>query len=362
MEAALAAAETGASVVAVHHGDIPMARNLDRGGGRTLSLAARSAGVDMAAHARAEGVLLHEAPSGVRSFQALLLADGGQIDGDLLILSCGVTARDELAAAAGLAVGRGVLVDAELRSWTDPDVFAIGDCAHVAEPGSARADGAVPGGPSGLIGPGWRQADWLAGRIAAEAEVVAGIGAAPRAASTPPLAPLPLADRPAVVMLKAEGVDVVAGGDVSADPWDHDPDAGARASRAVALWADPARGSYVKTVTRDGVLEGFVCVGMPRTGAELTLLFERGGELPADRSALLRLDALDGEAVVASDPLASDATVCWCNGVTVASIDDAVAGGADTVEAVGACTRAGTGCGTCRGRIAEVLARAAVVA
>ncbi|RII85528.1 NAD(P)/FAD-dependent oxidoreductase, partial [Clavibacter californiensis] len=104
----------------------------------------------MAAHARAEGVLLHDRGTGDERFQALLLADGGRIDGDLLVLSCGVTARDELASAAGLAVGRGVLVDGDLRSWTDPDVFAVGDCAHVAAPGSARPDGQVPGGPSGL--------------------------------------------------------------------------------------------------------------------------------------------------------------------------------------------------------------------
>ena len=44
---------------------------------------------------------------------------------------------------------------------------------------------------------------------------------------------------------------------------------------AVAEWADPGHGRYAKMVTRDGVLTGLVCVGMPRTGAELVLLFER---------------------------------------------------------------------------------------
>ncbi|WP_414172636.1 hypothetical protein [Clavibacter tessellarius] len=68
-----------------------------------------------------------------------------------------------------------MLVDEDLRSWTDPDVFAVGDCAHVAPPASARADGSVPGGPSGLIGPGWRQADALAGLLAAEAEAEQGL-------------------------------------------------------------------------------------------------------------------------------------------------------------------------------------------
>lgn len=378
MELALAAAERGADVVAVHHGDVPMARNLDRGGGRTLSHAADAAGVAMAAHARAEGVLLHDRGTGDERFQALLLADGGRIDGDLLVLSCGVTARDELASAAGLAVGRGVLVDGDLRSWTDPDVFAVGDCAHVAAPGSARPDGQVPGGPSGLIGPGWRQADALAALLAAEATAPGG-----RAASRPRVTAAGDAARPPVVMLKAEGVDVVAGGDVTAEPWDDPPRRRRRPGRAhaaecaadaadasgdaadhgpapreVAVWTDPARGAYVKTVTRDGVLVGFVAVGMPRAGAELTLLFERGGELPADRSVLLRLDAADAGALPTGDPLAPDATVCWCNGVTAGTIAQAAADGATTVEAIGACTRAGTGCGTCRGRIQEVLASA----
>ena len=378
MELALAAAERGADVVAVHHGDVPMARNLDRGGGRTLSHAADAAGVAMAAHARAEGVLLHDRGTGDERFQALLLADGGRIDGDLLVLSCGVTARDELASAAGLAVGRGVLVDGDLRSWTDPDVFAVGDCAHVAAPGSARPDGQVPGGPSGLIGPGWRQADALAALLAAEATAPGG-----RAAARPRGAAAGDAGRPPVVMLKAEGVDVVAGGDVTAEPWDDPPRRRRRPGRAhaaecaadaadasgdaadhgpapreVAVWTDPARGAYVKTVTRDGVLVGFVAVGMPRAGAELTLLFERGGELPADRSVLLRLDAADAGALPTGDPLAPDATVCWCNGVTAGTIAQAAADGATTVEAIGACTRAGTGCGTCRGRIQEVLASA----
>ncbi len=45
--------------------------------------------------------------------------------------------------------------------------------------------------------------------------------------------------------------------------------------------------------TRAGVLEGLVAVGMPRTAAELVQLFERGAELPADRSLLLRLDGPD---------------------------------------------------------------------
>ncbi|MEO7122113.1 MAG: (2Fe-2S)-binding protein, partial [Lacisediminihabitans sp.] len=101
--------------------------------------------------------------------------------------------------------------------------------------------------------------------------------------------------------------------------------------------------------------------GMPRAGAELTLLFERGSELPADRSVLLRLDAeaADLSTRDVTDGVVPDETVCWCNGVSAQAITDCAALGHTTVEAVGAATRAGTGCGGCRGRIAQLLANAA---
>ena len=50
-------------------------------------------------------------------------------------------------------------------------------------------------------------------------------------------------------------------------------------------------------------------------------------------------------------------TVCWCNAVTVERIETSASCGVTTVEGVGKDTRAGTGCGGCKGRIAEVLAR-----
>lgn len=341
MEFALAAAARGAQVAIVHHGEIPMARNLDEHGGRMLALATRSQGIGLVAHSRAEGLLFRYDEDGAQRFDALLCADGKQIPGDVLVLSCGVGARTELAAAAGIACSAGILVDEQLRSWTDPDVFAIGDCAQIAAPDDADAAGRVPGAPSGLIGPGWRQASALALQLDAEA----------RDAPAPAATATASRDRPAVVMLKADGIDVVSGGEHETQPWsDADAD--------VSVWLDPARGGYLKTVVRDGTLTGFVSVGLPRAGAELVLLFERGSEAPADPSVFLRLDAPTAESITSADPLDPDATVCWCNGVTAGRITEAARGGCDTIECVGRDTRAGTGCGGCKGRIAELLAAA----
>ncbi|WP_238869665.1 NAD(P)/FAD-dependent oxidoreductase [Halopseudomonas maritima] len=60
-----------------------------------------------------------------------LLDDGTEVRADQGLSAIGLTPRTDLAAAAGLSVGRGVLVDAQLRT-SDPHIYALGDCAEVA--------------------------------------------------------------------------------------------------------------------------------------------------------------------------------------------------------------------------------------
>ena len=61
---------------------------------------------------------------------AVETGDGTTIPCDLVGVAIGVRPRIELAEAAGLACGRGILVDQYLRS-SDPDIFAAGDVAEV---------------------------------------------------------------------------------------------------------------------------------------------------------------------------------------------------------------------------------------
>jgi len=65
-------------------------------------------------------------------------------------------------------------------------------------------------------------------------------------------------------------------------------------------------------------------------------------------------------AALAADPVAAEAArrdkqVCSCNLISVGAIEDAIRVGADSVEAVGKATGAGTGCGGCQERIAAIL-------
>ncbi len=56
------------------------------------------------------------------------LAGGQRLAADLVLVSVGVVPNGELAAAAGLAVANGILVDEQLLT-ADPAISAIGDCA-----------------------------------------------------------------------------------------------------------------------------------------------------------------------------------------------------------------------------------------
>src|SRR5690606_19913055 len=53
---------------------------------------------------------------------------GAEYPADLVLVGAGVVARTELAAAAGLAVDDGIVVDEHLRT-ADPAIHAVGDCA-----------------------------------------------------------------------------------------------------------------------------------------------------------------------------------------------------------------------------------------
>jgi assimilatory nitrate reductase electron transfer subunit len=139
LEAARALAGRGLPVTLVQRGGQLMERDLDAAAAAVLGRAVRGLGVRVRRGAGVAAVLGGPRVRGVR------LDDGTVLDADLLVLCCGVRPRTELARAAGLAVGTGVVVDDQLRS-SDPSILAIGDCAE------HRGRG------YGLVAPAWEQA------------------------------------------------------------------------------------------------------------------------------------------------------------------------------------------------------------
>jgi nitrite reductase (NADH) large subunit len=246
------------------------------------------------------------------------LANGTELDLDVVVFSAGVRPRDQLARDAGLAVGErgGVVVDHGCRT-SDPGIYAVGECAC--------AGGRV----YGLVAPGYAMAEVLADRLT-------GGDASFTAADTS-------------TKLKLMGVDVASFGDALA----------ASDGALEVTLSNPVARSYAKLVVSDdaktllgGILIGDASkytmlrplVGRPLPGDPVTMIAPAGGGVAAGVGAL-----------------PGDAQVCSCHAVTKDAICAAITGqGLTDVPAVKAATRAGTGCGSCVPLLKTLLADSGV--
>src|SRR5205823_13663860 len=93
----------------------------------------------------------------------VVFEDGGVVGTDVVVFAAGVRPRDELARAAGLAVGArgGVVVDEACRT-SDPHIYAVGECAEIG------------GRVYGLVAPGYAMAEVVADRVAGGAATFPG--------------------------------------------------------------------------------------------------------------------------------------------------------------------------------------------
>ena len=72
--------------------------------------------------------LLTQASAAAYDGKTLTLADGRTLAADIVIVSAGVRANIEVAAAAGIKADRNIIVDEHMQT-SAPDVYAAGDCA-----------------------------------------------------------------------------------------------------------------------------------------------------------------------------------------------------------------------------------------
>jgi nitrite reductase (NADH) large subunit len=117
---------------------------------------------------------------------------------------------------------------------------------------------------------------------------------------------------------------------------------------------EPRHGTYKKLIVRDGRLVGGILMGDISKAAYLMQAFDRDSPLPDERLSLL-FDLGTPSEKVTLDEMPADAQVCNCNGVSKAAIGACVAAGKRSAKAVMAATRAGMGCGSCKGLVNEVV-------
>jgi 3-phenylpropionate/trans-cinnamate dioxygenase ferredoxin reductase subunit len=128
LEAAAAARAAGAEVAIVEMAELPLLRVLGREVAEVFAELHRANGVDLRMGVGVDSITGDGGrATGVR------LSDGSHIPADAVVVGVGITPNTQLAEAAGLDVGNGILTDASLRT-SDPDIYAAGDVACAYHP------------------------------------------------------------------------------------------------------------------------------------------------------------------------------------------------------------------------------------
>jgi nitrite reductase (NADH) large subunit len=309
LEAAKAVLDLGLETHVVESAPRLMPRQLDAGGARLLEGLLVKLGLTVHVGVSASGIVGEEA------VEALTLQNGEVIPADLVIISTGIRARDELARDAGIAVAErgGIVVDDELRT-SDPAIHAIGECA-------AHRNVCY-----GLVAPGYEMADALARSLCGT--TVARFDGADQSAK-----------------LKLLGVDVASFGSALLDSAN---------SRSI-VYEDLVKGVYKKLVlSKDGKkLLGGILVGDAGEYGQLVALFRGGRDVPEQPESLILTTSGERPKLELDDA----ASVCSCNGVTAGMVRGAIREqGCASLPQIKKCTKAGTGCGGCLPMVTDMLA------
>lgn len=309
LEAARGLLNFGCEVHVVHLGPRLMNAQLDSQGAEMLRRAMLDMGVRVHLDKATTEVL------GEARVAGLAFKDGSTLDCDMVVVSAGIRPNSELGLRAGLSVERAIVVDNQMRSVDDPNVYVVGECAQ------------HRGMVYGLVAPLWDQAKVLADHITGKNRDAAYTGSK-------------LATK-----LKVMGVELASMGIT-------DPEL---ETDEVVQFSEPKRGTYKKLVIRDGRLLGAILLGDLGKAAYLMQAFDRNSPLPEERLSLL-FDLGTPAQAVTFDEMPSEAQVCNCNGVSKGAIGACVTAGARTAKAVMQQTRAGMGCGSCKQLVGDLVA------
>ncbi|HEY9545260.1 MAG TPA: nitrite reductase large subunit NirB [Solimonas sp.] len=319
LEAAKALKDLGLTTHVVEFAPRLMAVQVDDGGGRLLRRKIEALGVTVHTQ-KSTSEIVDGDPSNGGARHKMKFADGSELETDMIVFSAGIRPRDDLARAAGLAVGErgGIVVDDACRT-SDPDIYAIGECA--------LWNGKI----YGLVAPGYEMARVAADHIAGDAA-------------------LQFKGADMSTKLKLMGVDVASIGDAH----------GASPGALSYQFSDELREVYKKVVVSADrkQLLGAVLVGDAGEYGDLLQMVLNGIAVPEQpESLILPIGGGAGAAPSGSgvDALPAAAQICSCNNVSKQALCEAIAGGCTTLAALKKGTKAATTCGGCAPLVTQVL-------
>ncbi|NDJ16684.1 nitrite reductase large subunit NirB [Myxacorys almedinensis] len=249
----------------------------------------------------------------------MVFADGTELHTDLIVFSAGIRPRDDLARECDLQVGeRGGIVINQACQTSDPNIFAIGECALY--------DNQI----YGLVSPGYLMAGVAADNLCS-----------PGSSS--------FAGADMSTKLKLLGVDVASFGDAFAKT---------TGSRELVI-SDAIQGTYKKLVVdaTATTLLGGILVGDASIYGSLMQLMQTKTTLPPHLEDLLLPPRSGGEtALMRVENFPDTAQICSCNNVSKGDLCAAIRDQQLTdIASVKQCTTAGTGCGGCVPLVTDLL-------
>ncbi|MDP3008331.1 MAG: nitrite reductase large subunit NirB [Methylococcales bacterium] len=312
LEAAKALKDLGLETHIVEFAPRLMAVQLDEAGGAMLRRKIEALGVVV--HTGKNTSLITDGETCVNK---MCFADGEELETDIVLFSAGIRPRDDIARACGLEVGQrgGIVIDNDCKT-SDPDIYAIGECA--------LWNGMI----YGLVAPGYAMARTVVANLSGN--IYSSFTGADMSTK-----------------LKLMGVDVASIGD-----------AHARSQGAlVYAYQNDAEEIYKRlVVSADGKqLLGAVLVGEASGYSTLLQYCLNGIELPENPDALILPHRSDESVGLGPDALPASATICSCYNVTKGNICTAIEAGCTTVDDLKARTQAITGCGGCAALVKSVL-------
>jgi nitrite reductase (NADH) large subunit len=310
LEAAKALKDLGLETHIVEFAPRLMSVQLDDAGGRLLRR-----------KIEALGALVHvskntkEIVAGKTAKNCLVFTDGTSLETDVVVFSAGIRPRDELARAAGLAVGErgGIRINSHCQT-TNPDIYAVGECAL------------WEGRLFGLVAPGYQMAEVAARHLAGETQMQF-LGA------------------DMSTKLKLMGVDVASIGDAHAST----PQA------QTYVYTDEV--VYKKLVVSPDrkQLLGAILLGDASAYGGLLQMVLNGLRLPEHPEDLILPARSGAPAGIGVNMLPESALICSCNGVSKGAICAAIAEGCTSLGALKTRTGAATSCGGCGPLAKQVL-------
>lgn len=309
LEAARGLQKHHTAVTVIEHAGRLMAQQLDDEAAELLREHLLALGIQVTLGDSVKRVLGDTHITGVQ------LLSGRSIACDTLVIATGIRPNLGLARDAGIAVGRGIRVNDRMQT-NDERVYAIGECAE------------HRGYIYGLVAPGLEQAGVAAHHVAGGAAGYTGSQVATR--------------------LKVIGVKVFSAGRTG----EHEV---IRQLNTLS-WRSCDNGRYRKLLLQRNRLVGAIACGDWEQSSRVQESVQRMRYVwPWQQRRFVHDGRLWPEqtAVHVADWPAG-AVVCQCTNTTRGALAAALQAGHGTPEALGACTGAGTVCGSCKPLLAEL--------